>query len=260
MHSPKAHTITRLIIFFLPVFQLNFSALAGDDALGNEVQIEMTLPQLVGHEQAEHYADIIDSDEVISWQLYIPANASSEPPGLLVYVSPTRSGRIHPRWRAVLDEQNLIYISADHSGNRIPTMRRMVLALMAVRAAATQYAFDVDRMMVSGFSGGGRVASILSTQYPEVFTGALYICGVDFWNKRRAPKVDKLIKNRFVFLTGSRDFNRDEVRNIHGRYVKAGAINSELLVIPGMTHELPDQKVLSQALDYLSARSTSAAD
>ena len=209
---------------------------------------------LLGKEQSARYEDIIDADELISWRVYAPNNDSNELPGVLVYVSPTRSGKIHPQWRDVMDAQNLIYISADHSGNYKPTIRRMVLALMAVKVLANKYAFDLNRVTISGFSGGGRVASILSVQYPEVFTGALYICGVDFWNKRRAPKVDRLVQNRFVFLTGSRDFNRDEVRNIHGRYVKAGAEKSKLIVIPGMKHDLPNQKYLGQALDYLGGR------
>ena len=58
--------------------------------------------------------------------------------------------------------------------------------------------------------------------------------------------------HRFVFLTGLKDFNRDEVRSIYGRYINAGAVNSKLIVIPSMTHELPSGKNLNIALDYLS--------
>lgn len=39
--------------------------------------------------------------------------------------------------------------------------------------------FDDQQIFVAGFSGGGRVASKLASQYPEVFAGALYICGQD---------------------------------------------------------------------------------
>jgi pimeloyl-ACP methyl ester carboxylesterase len=106
-------------------------------------------------------------------------------------------------------------------------------------------------MFVTGFSGGGRVASVLATQYPEVFGGAIYICGVDYWKDEQTPSVERLLQNRFVFLTGSKDFNRDETRNVYRRYLKAGAQNSMLMVLPGMSHEHPDAKAMTEALQFL---------
>jgi predicted esterase len=217
-----------------------------------EAQIQLTLNQLLGEQQANTYQEIIPADELLSWQVYMPNNNSGVVPGLVVYVSPHISGEIFPRWRAVMDQQNLIYIAADESGNRKPVNRRMVLATMAVKALAQQIAIDSERIMIAGFSGGGRVASILASQYPEAFTGALYICGVDFWKKSQTPKVDRLVQNRFVFLTGSRDFNLDETRKIYRRYLKAGALHSKLIVVPKMSHELPDAKTLAIALEFLN--------
>jgi predicted peptidase len=153
-----------------------------------------------------------------------------------------------------MDQQNLIYISANKSGNKVLVNRRMILAIMAIRALAQQYSFSIDRVYVSGFSGGGRVASKLATQYPELFTGAIYICGVDGWNKDQTPKVDLFIQNRFVFLTGTRDFNRQETSLIHRRYLKAGAQNSKLMVIPGMAHAHPDGPALTEALQFLNGQ------
>lgn len=243
------------IVIYLSVATLSAGAAVAQDRFENgERAIELTLAQLLGDQQAKLYRDIVPGDEVITWQAYIPDNNSGQLPGLFVYVSPHRSGQIDPRWKAVMDQQNLIYIAADHSGNRKPVNRRMVLATQAVKVAMQRWAFDVKRIMVSGFSGGGRVASLLSVQYPEVFTGALYICGVDFWKKSRAPRVDRLVQNRFVFLTGTKDFNRDETRRIYRKYLKAGAMHSKLMVIPNSSHELPDARSLSEALDYLSGK------
>ena len=129
--------------------------------------------------------------------------------------------------------------------------RRMVFATMAVMALAQQHSFEQDRIIVSGFSGGGRVASKLSTQYPEIFTGAIYICGVDFWKKDQTPKIERLLQNKYVFITGSRDFNLDDTRRVYRRYLKAGAEQSKLLIIPGMGHSHPDATALTEALEYL---------
>jgi pimeloyl-ACP methyl ester carboxylesterase len=207
--------------------------------------------QLLGEQQAARYEKILDPEEPVTFQVYLPKNDSNEKPGVFVYVSPMKTGRIDSRWREVMDQQNLIYIAADKSGNRVPTVRRMVMATLAVKALAQGYSFNPDHINISGFSGGGRVASRLASQYPEVFTGALYICGVDFWKKDQTPKVDRVIQNRFVFLTGTRDFNLTETKMIHKRYIKAGAQNSKLIVVPGMAHLHPDAQYLTEALRYL---------
>lgn len=231
---------------------LQVSAFAQLQIKEHETQLQVTLNQLLGVQEAERYQQIIAGDESLSYQVYLPNNSQDELPGLFVYVSPTTSGQIDRRWRAVMDQQNLIYIAADHSGNRKPVNRRMVLATLAVTAAGQKYSFNSDRIMISGFSGGGRVASMLASQYPDAFTAALYICGVNFWKKSQNANVERLIQNRFVFLTGSKDFNRDETRSIHRRYLKAGALHSKLMIIRNTSHELPSAKVLTQALDFLN--------
>jgi len=220
----------------------------------NDIQIETTLNQLLGKQQAEIYEKIIEPDEPISWWVYLPDNDSTETPGVFVYVSPMKTGRIDSRWREVMNQQNLIYIAANKSGNKIPTIRRMVMANLGIKALALQHSFNPGQISVSGFSGGGRVASRLASQYPEIYTGALYICGVDFWKKDYAPNVDRVIQNRFVFLTGSRDFNENETRQIHKRYIKEGAIHSKLIVIPGLAHQHPDAAYLTEALQFLLER------
>lgn len=232
-------------------------AIAGEPPENAGFQLQQTLNQLLGEQQAAQYQKIISPEESISWEVYTPNNDSGEKPGVLVYVSPLKSGRIDSRWRAVMDQQNLIYIAANDSGNDVPVNRRMVLAIMAIRALAQQHSFDTEHIVVSGFSGGGRVASILAGQYPEVFAGALYICGVDFWKKDKTPNIERLLQNRFVFLTGSRDFNRKETGQIYRRYLKAGAQYSKLMVIPGMAHAHPDANALTEALDFLQGQDQS---
>jgi dienelactone hydrolase len=217
----------------------------------HDLQIQTTANQLLGEQQAARYKKILEPEEPISFEVYLPDNDSTEKPGVFVYVSPMKTGRIDSRWREVMDQQNLIYIAANKSGNKIATIRRMVMATMALKALGQDHEFDTDHISISGFSGGGRVASRLATQYPEVFTGALYICGVDFWKKDQTPRVDRLIQNRFVFLTGTRDFNRTETKQIRKRYIKAGAQYTKLIEVPGMGHKHPDATYLTEALQFL---------
>lgn len=247
-------SVTRLVFFIFLGLILTRDAIADTGSMTHDLQIQITPKQLLGEQQATLYKKILEPDEPISYQVYLPDNNSTEIPGVFVYVSPMKTGRIDSRWREVMDQQNLIYIAADRSGNKIPTIRRMVMATMAVQALGQDHEFDTSQISISGFSGGGRVASRVATQYPEVFTGAIYICGVDFWKKDQTPKVERLIQNRFVFLTGTRDFNRTETRKIHKRYVKSGAQYSTLIEVPGMGHNHPDARYLTEAVQYLQGQ------
>lgn len=236
------------------------TANAGNRGPGTDLNIETTPLDLLGSDQAAVYEKILAPGEPVSWQVYLPANPTAETPGVLVYVSPMDSGEIDPRWREVMDRQNLIYISANDMGNEIPTIRRMVMANLAVQALAKNHVFDTGRIYVSGFSGGGKVASLLATQYPEVFTGAIYICGVYFWKEDQTPNVDRVLRNRFVFLSGSKDFNRVQTRRVQRRYIAAGAAHTELIIVPGMAHRRPDAAYLTKAIRFLDGRDAEAGE
>lgn len=239
--------IFTLILQVLPVG----TVFAQEQAPGTRFDIRYTLNELLGEEEAARYKAFIPPAKKLTWAVYLPDNDATEPPGVFVYVSPRNRGRIDNRWRAAMDRKNLIYIGADQSGNRKPVNQRMILAIMALRALEKNYLIDGKRITVSGFSGGGKIASKLASQYPEVFSGALYICGVLPWLEDPAPRMEQLVKNRFVFLTGTNDFNLNETRGVYHKYLNAGVEHSNLMVIPGMSHELPDAQIMADALEYL---------
>ena len=217
-------------------------------------QITSSLTELYGAEKAERFRAILDPEATIKWQVYRPAHNGDKPPGVLVYVSPTRSGAMDGRWAGVLDEYNLVYIAADHSGNRMPVTHRMVLATSAPMAVKQLFVIDEERIFISGFSGGGRVASFISNQYPTVFSGAVFICGVNFWNEDVISDLDRILNNRYVFVTGTRDFNLNETRIVYRKYLQAGAENSLLEIENGMGHALPSARTLATALDFLDRK------
>lgn len=215
-------------------------------------KITSTLEQLYGAERAAKFSELLDPNAEISWQVYLPDYAGDEPPGLLVYVSPTRSGAMDGRWAKVLDKHNLVYVGANRSGNKVPVTRRMVLATSSIMAVNRRIEINEDRIFVSGFSGGGRLASFLSNQYPTVFSGAIFICGVDFWNEDVISDMERVLNNRYVFVSGARDFNLSETRIVYNKYLKAGAKNSLLEIENGMSHELPNANTLDAALTFLA--------
>jgi len=244
----------RLLLSMFTGGLLAATATADSRGAGIDLTIGTTPVELLGAQQAAVYEKILAPEKPVSWQVYLPTGNAASAPGVLVYVSPMDTGEIDPRWREVMDRQNLIYISANGMGNEIPTIRRMIMANLAVRALAKEHVFDPGRIYVSGFSGGGKVASLLATQYPEVFAGAIYICGVYFWKDEQTPNVERVLRNRFVFLSGSKDFNRMQTRRVRQRYIEAGAGHTRLIIVPGMAHRLPDAGHLSEALAFLDGR------
>jgi dienelactone hydrolase len=228
---------------------------AADEPLRGAFSVTAKLPELIGDEAAARFESVVEPDEAIEWELYVPESYSAErPAGLIVYVSPTDSGHIPEGWPDVLEAANLIWIGANRSGNRIRVARRVTYAMVAPAVAARDYRIDSSRVYVSGFSGGGRVASMVAPEYANVFTGALYICGVNPWGDRKPARMDSVQSNRYVFLTGRKDFNRAETRSVYRSYRRAGVENVLLIDIPGMDHSLPSPARLAGALGFLDQR------
>lgn len=217
-----------------------------------ELRLEATASELLGDGNGDIFGHALDPEEVFEWELYVPENYDpGKPAGVLVYISPVSSGRMPGRYRTVMDENNLIWIAANHSGNRVRVARRVSLALLAAALADRHYRVDPSRVYVAGFSGGGRTASALAPEYPGLFRGAIYICGVNFWDGHKPGRLDQVRDNRYVFLTGSKDFNRSETRRVHRSYRRADVENVLLLEVPGMDHRIPPSEDLAAAITFL---------
>ena len=245
----NAHRLT-LILAFLPCLACAATS-PGDPARG-EVRLAASASEVLGEEATALFGSALDPDDVNEWAMYVPDSYDPEsPPGLLVFISPTDSGRMPGRYSAVLDDHNLIWIGAHHSGNRVRVARRISLALLATVIADNNYRIDPSRVYVSGFSGGGRTASAVAAEYAQLFTGAIYICGVNFWDGHKPKQLDRVRDNRYVFLTGTRDFNRSETRRVHRAYRRAAVENVMLLEVAGMDHRMPAPEDLARAITYL---------
>ncbi|MFC1796430.1 prolyl oligopeptidase family serine peptidase [Pseudomonadota bacterium] len=251
MINPCGWILTSLIALLFQVQAVSAAGLEGTPVQTGEFSTSATILELLG-EPSSAYAPLIPIDEAIHWQVYVPSGYDpTKPAGLLVYISPADSGRILSEWKSLMDERNLIWIAADDSGNRRAGVHRMILAVMATTVIERQYQIDRTRFYVSGFSGGGRMASMVAAEYPELFRGAIYICGVNYWLNKSSVEIDKVKRNRYVFLTGSEDFNLQDTRKVFRRYEKAGIPEINLVVIPHMGHRNPGAKDYGKAIAWL---------
>ena len=101
--------------------------------------------------------------------------------GLFVWVSPGASPKLPADWEAALARHRLLFIGAYDAGNERNAFDRFRLAVDASHNIRQRFRTDPKRVYVSGFSGGGRVASMLAVTYGDVFTGTIPICGVNFY-------------------------------------------------------------------------------
>ena len=217
-----------------------------------EFQASFTVTELLGATSAQYYESIIPTDELIEWEIYVPESYKHErPAGVLVYISPTPKGSIPKQWKSLMDAHNFIWIGANRSGNRVLVPRRMVYALAAVAVIDRNYKVDVERVYLTGFSGGGKAASIVSAQYPQIFKGAIFSCGARFWGAETPERFEQIMANRYVFITGTYDHNLEPTKKVFRAYERAGVEHSKLMVIRNMTHSNPKSKHFEKAIEFL---------
>jgi len=187
--------------------------------------------------------------------------------GLFVYVNAGDDPGLPGEYEAVLEKHKLIAVSAYKSGNGRNVFDRFRMAIDANINLQSRFNIDPKRIYVSGFSGGGRVASMLGLAYADLFTGAIPFCGVNFyldipsepgrmWARNFIP-VDEAVKigkatGRYVLVTGEKDMNLKNTRAVydHG-FKKEGFKHAMVLEVPGMGHATPPVEWFDKGLNFL---------
>jgi hypothetical protein len=212
------------------------------------IERSATLAEIFPADQVQALQSVLPADQRVAWTLRLP---STSPRSVLVFVSPSAMADPPPDWDAVLDRHAVLWIAARDFGNPVPSNQRVLAALMGLTLARRDYVPAHARRYISGMSGGGRVASIALTKFPQLFDGALYIVGADDFGKAEPARLAAIAANRYVFLTGEKDFNRREMRHVHARYRRAGVQQTLLLDLPHFAHQYPGADDFERALTFL---------
>jgi hypothetical protein len=251
------------LLILAVVFTLFQSGAIAQQAAGrtSEYTASSTILDLVGVEAARVFEKKIPVNEPVAWEVYVPADYDpDQPAGVLVFVNSRNSGKIEPEWKAVIDDNNLIWIGANASGNDIAIEQRVAYALLAPKLINNHYSINTERVYISGFSGGGRVASMVATEYNRIFKGAIYNSGANYWGETALPRYQEMTDKHYVFITGTEDFNLEDTRQVYDEYLKLGIRHSKLMVIPGMAHKRPAAQDLHTAIQYLDSRISGVSD
>ena len=205
-----------------------------------------------------------------SFEVYVPADYQPNGSyGLFVWISAFPHGTIPEAYKPILDKYRLIWIGANHSGNkRVPFWHRFGLAIDAAHNMKKRYTLDLKRVYVGGYSGGGRCASVVAVGFPEHFHGGFYIVGCNYfrmlevmrqpgsqWSFFQMPHRGILQtvmrRNRYVLLTGEQDFNREATEVIADAYRSDGFNHVTYIEIPGMGHLLPGAGWFERGIAFL---------
>jgi predicted esterase len=209
-----------------------------------------TVASLFSPEEATALSKILPPGEPVKFRVWL---AHSTRPGVLIFVSPTGSGAPPSGWLPVLQQKQLSWIAAEGFGNEKLKSQRVLVALMALKIIQ-QSVVDPARTWIGGMSGGGRIASETAIRFPQKFTGALYIVGANFLMPDDKRLRQRAAANRYVFITGEKDFNRSDMRRVFSRYQSIGLRASLLMDLPAFAHEYPNAEQLGLAIDFLDAR------
>ncbi len=231
---------------------------AGANAFADQkgqFEIVSNSQEIFGDELSSLYNEIIAKDENIALEIQMPENYNSEnPPGIMVYISPQNQINIPRGWLELMDTENLIWVAARESGNKTFITKRILLTLGGLQYVQENFSINSNRVYISGLSGGGRIASMVATQYPQFFKGAIYNCGVNFWNDINEEQLNLIKNNRFVFLTGTDDFNLNDNKKVYAKYKKANVKNIDLMIIPRMGHTNPKKNRFAKAINFLDQK------
>ena len=204
-----------------------------------------------------------------SFQLLVPkTHRAEEPWGVFVWISPSDSARVPQEWEAVLARRRLLFVGALKAGNSRNILDRIRLAVCASAGMRERFTIDERRVYVSGFSGGGRVASMLGVAYADMFTGVASFMGVNFYTDLPSADAKKLYppqfipdeqvleiakrRSRFALVSSEKDFNRADTRIVWEQgFKKEGFPTVAYLEVPGIGHSLPPAEWLEKALQFL---------
>lgn len=218
-------------------------------------EIKLKPAEILGEAGAARVADILPADEEIIWRLYVPhAYDPANPPGAMVFLNAIDWGGIPKRWVQVMDDHNLIWISASNAGNDHPLDQRMLKAILSPAILNQKYKVSAERTYVGGYAGGSEVAMMVQTARPELFRGGIYMAGAIAWDNKVPPKLELMKQNHHVFLVGTEDKKIKKLRRVYRSYEKAGIETAQLMLMRGHNHYLPPAEDFGKAIDYLDSR------
>ncbi len=189
--------------------------------------------------------------------------------GLFVWINAGDAPDIPAAWEPALAKHKLLFVGAHKSGNPRNIFDRFRLALDAQHNLRARFRIEPRRVYVAGFSGGGRVASMVAVAYADVFAGAAPFMGVNFYQDVKAEDGktyglnylpdDEILgvakkQGHYALVTGEKDFNRANTKAIHAAFARERFAHAHYIEVPKLGHALPAAEWLDRAVRVLDGK------
>lgn len=221
------------------------------DPMTGMFRLSMTTAEIAGPQTAEVLSDILPVDEPLEWQVFVPHNFdASRPPGVFVYLDPRGWGGIPDAWMPVFSERNLIWIGPRRNAAFNTSAQHAPVTILSLRAIEGKYPIDLNRIYI-GSSGGHAVTSLNAQLTANEIRGAVYIRGAAMWQSLEEDRLAMLQRKRHVFITGTNDKAKNEIRRAYAKYKSLGIENTKLIFATRRLGPMPERGQIEEALRYL---------
>ena len=221
------------------------------DQLTGMFRMTHTPVEIVGEQLAQALDDTIPADQRLKWQLYVPETYNAaRPPGVFVFLDPNGYGGMPDQWRAVFENHNLIWVGPNMDDPRAGENARLWHAIFGLRAVEQEYAIDLNRVYI-GAAGRTAVTALNVQLNANEFKGAIYMRTSVMWKSMEADRLEQLQRKRHVFITGTNDDAKAQIRSDYESYQEAGIHGVKLIFDTQRIGKMPDPDHMDEAIRFL---------
>lgn len=188
-----------------------------------------------------------------TFDLYVPAlKDTKQRLGLVLYVAADNNAGGSASLIEACKGLGLACAAVREAGNNVtPGQKRVRMVLDVLDEVRRLLPIDADRTYLAGFSGGGRIACKIAYALPEAFGGVLPIGASE--ELREEPYLRQRCIDRLsvAIIVGEKDFNRSEGERFKGPTLRDMGVRTQVKVVPGLGHAVPDAKTLTESLKWL---------
>lgn len=243
-----------LLALFIAATTCATLAVHAQEQLTGMFRLTRQTTEIVGPEFAEALDEIVSKDEQLEWQVYVPESYDSQrPAGLFLFVDPDGHGRMPDQWQQVFANHNIIWAGVRRTQRKTTELRRVWQAILGSRAIAQDYAIDLQRMYVGGSLG--TVPTAINTMLTaNEFSGAIYVRGSFYSSELDPDQLQALQRKYHVFITGTNDEKKGQIRSDYEKYQKDGIANVKLIFEMQRLGAMPSPENMDEAFRFFDSR------
>lgn len=179
-----------------------------------------------------------------SYYVYLPSyyNTSKQWPVIYAFDAHGRGNIPVERLAKAAEETGYIICASNNARNNSSYLQYIIDMLF--KDSQKRFTIDKNRIYLSGFSGGARIASSIALKFPNI--KGIISCAAGTSIPANQIKNKDLI---FIGVSGIKDFNYLELQVTHD-FLRQNNISSQLIIHDG-GHEWPPEDIMSKALYFI---------